>query len=62
MEKEDLTVNEMALRARSKKEMYQFLQVEGEIYLPPSSQVNWDYVADILSGEKNVRECLIIAI
>ena len=35
-----LNVNEISLHARSKKELYRLLQLDGNVILPPIAQVN----------------------
>ena len=48
MEPTALHVNQISAKANSKKEMYRILQLEGDVYLPPISQANHDYVSAIL--------------
>ena len=50
-----LNVNEISLHARSKRELYRLLQLDGDVYLPPLEQANHKYIADVLSGKKKVR-------
>ena len=50
-----MNVNVLAVVWQSKKEMYKILQVEGEIYLPPLEQTNHWFVAQIVTGEKQVN-------
>ena len=47
-------VKEMALKWTTKGEIYKVLTTTGEIYLPPIDQINWDYIRDILWGDKPV--------
>ena len=49
-----LKVNEISIHAKSKKELYRLLQLEGNIYLPPLEQANHKYISDLLSGKKKV--------
>ena len=44
-----------AIRARSKKEIYDFVRVEGEVLLPLISYCNHKFIKQIVSGEKKVR-------
>ena len=53
-----MNVNEIALHAKSKKELYRLLQLEGNIYLPPLEQANHKYISDILSGKKKVDDII----
>ena len=39
-----LTISEISLKARSKKEVYTILSIEGGIYLPPISDANQSYL------------------
>ena len=50
-----LKVQDVSIHARSKRELYRMLQLEGDVYLPPLSQANHDYVSGILSGKRKVR-------
>ena len=52
-DKNTLTVNQFRVAARSKKETYGILTIKGGKYLPLVSQINADYISDILSGNKN---------
>ena len=52
-DKNTLTVNQFRVAARSKKETYGILTIKGRKYLPLVSQINADYISDILSGNKN---------
>ena len=54
MEKQSMSLRQISVRARSKKEIYRILQLEGDVYLPPIIQANRKYVADIVSGKKMV--------
>ena len=55
MDQNMMNVNELAVVWQSKKEMYKILQVEGEIYLSPLEQTNHRFVAQIVTGEKQVN-------
>ena len=57
MEEEDkslIDVREMSLKCTSKREVYKVLSITGNVYLPPESQINSDFIRDILSGDKLV--------
>ena len=57
MEEEKLVnidVREMALKSTTKAEIYKVLTTTGEIYLLPVDQINYDFIRDILSGDKLV--------
>ena len=51
----DLHANEMKIHGRSKKELFNLLTIQGHYYLPPISQCNADFIAQIMTGEKKVR-------
>jgi hypothetical protein len=59
-DQDDLIMNEMAVHAQSKKEVYQILQIEGHVFLPPISQASSDYISDVLNGSKKVTMFLFI--
>ena len=57
MEEEKLItidVREIAMKCKTKGEVYKVLTTTGELYLQPIDQVNWDYIRDIISGDKQV--------
>ena len=54
MEKEQMNVRTITAKANSKQEIYRILQLEGDVYLPPKSQANHNYISEILSGTKKV--------
>ena len=51
MEK-SFTLNDVAIKARSKKEVYYVLTTEGGIYLPPIIDANSSYLKEIARGTK----------
>ena len=51
MEKE-ITINDISIHAKSKKEIYHVLTVEGGIYLPPMMDANKKYIQNIMRGHK----------
>ena len=40
MEKAKISIKQIWLKASSKKEIYRILQLEGDVFLPPSAEVN----------------------
>ena len=48
----EITINDIALHAKSKKEVYDVLTIEGGIYLPPIIDANRKYVQNIIRGYK----------
>ena len=51
MEKE-ITISDIALYAKNKKEVYDVWAIEGGIYLPPLMDANRKYVQNIIRGFK----------
>ena len=51
MEKE-ITINDIAIHARSKKEICHVLTAEGGLYLPPIMDANRKYIQNIVRGLK----------
>ena len=51
MEKE-ITINDIAIHARSKKEIYHVLTAEGGLYLPPIMDADRKYIQNIVRGLK----------
>ena len=49
-----LTINEVGSKAKFKLEVYRILTTEGGVYLPPSQQWNYNFIRDIITGEKRV--------
>ena len=49
---EVVDIREIALKWRSKHEVYMRLTVDGKIYLPKESYTNNDYIADIMQERK----------
>ena len=56
MEK-DITINDISLKAKSKKEAYSVLTSEGGIYLPPIGDSNKEYLRDTITGRKKFLYC-----
>ena len=51
MEKE-ITISDIAIHAKSKKEIFHVLTVEGGLYLPPINDSNKKYIQNIMKGLK----------
>ena len=47
-----LAISEISLKARSNKEVYTILSIEGGIYLPPILDANQSYLKGILTSKK----------
>ena len=52
-----LTIQQVGIKAKSKKEVYTVLTVEGGLYLPPLSDVNHKFLKSILLGDKKYLLC-----
>ena len=53
MEKE-ITLNDISIHAKSKKEIYHVFTVEGGIYLPPILDADKIYIRNIIRGYKKL--------
>ena len=51
MEKE-ITISDIVIHAKSKKEIFHVLTVEGGLYLPPINDSNKKYIQNIMKGFK----------
>ena len=49
------TVQDCAIKARSKKEIYEFLTIHGNVYLPLIQECNHEFISDIVQGIKKVK-------
>ena len=55
MEDRILTVQDCAIKARSKNEIYEFLTIQGNVYLPLIQECNHEFVRGIVQGTKKVK-------
>ena len=44
-------ISEISTHGRSKKEIYEILTMDANVYLPPIDQWNADFISDVISGE-----------
>ena len=51
---EDLNWQEVAVKGRSKREIYRILAMKRKYCLPPESQTNSAYIHDVMNGKKKV--------
>ena len=51
-ELKDIDIREVALKCRTKDEVYKKITVQGNYYLPNKSDINNNYIFDILQGRK----------
>ena len=58
MEEARITVLDLGIKARSKREVYRLLSTDGDEYLPPEKEANYDYLASILRGDKKVSSIM----
>ena len=49
-----INVKQICLKVSSKKEVYRMLQLEGNVYLPPPTETNHNYISKLISGKKKV--------
>ena len=47
-----ISINEVSLKTKSKKEIYDLLTTEGNIYLPPRCDTHHKFISQIICGEK----------
>ena len=52
-----MNINEVALKSKSKKEVYDLMTTEGDIYLPPLGDTNYKFIAQIMWGDKLYLKC-----
>ena len=60
----EITVNELGIKCRSKKEVYNLLWSEGGIYLPPIKDTNHKFISQLMGRQEafevlNVKVCTI---
>ena len=57
------TAAELGLKAQSKKELYNLLQTDVGINMPPTNEANAKYISDVVSGTKkhpfNANQCIV---
>jgi hypothetical protein len=49
-----INVNELSSKMKSKKELYNFLLRDGQVYLPPLGAVNVYFLKQLINGNKDV--------
>ena len=52
-----MPISEVALKTRSKKEIYDLITTEGEVYLPPMGDTHYKFISQIIWGEKLYLKC-----
>ena len=53
---EELNWQEVDVKARSKHELYTIIVTKGQCYMPPETQLIFDFIHDIMTGRKKVRD------
>ena len=53
-EKTPFTVTDISIKAKSKIELYRILTTEGDVYLPPSKEWNYQFIRYVITGKKLV--------
>ena len=61
MEQSNVNLNQLAIIARTKNEMYSILTKEANLYLPPQKETSIYFVREIIRGRKKVRNIYIIS-
>ena len=51
-----MSAQSFAAKFKSKKEIYNFLTIDGKVYLPPYETVSVYHMRDIVSGAKKVSD------
>ena len=54
---EEIQVSELGIKAKSKKEVYNLLYNEGDVYLPLIEDVHHKFISQILVGDKRYLKC-----
>ena len=49
-----MNVNDLSSKVKSKKELYNFLLRDGQVYLPPLGCVNVYFLKQLMNGNKDV--------
>ena len=49
-----MNVNDLSSKVKSKKELYNFLLRDGQVYLPPLTSVNVYFLKQLMNGNKDV--------
>ena len=58
-EKTPFTVTDISIKAKSKIELYRILTIEGDVYLPPSKEWNYQFIRVVITGKKLASSKLI---
>ena len=61
MERQKKSIKQISMRAKTMKEVFRILQLEGDIFLPPIAQTDKKYIAEILAGKKKVSKTVTVA-
>ena len=60
-----ITVNDLAVKCKSKTELYNVLMREGNVYLPPKQDATQKYLRELLLGKKSYvkwNEAIVIQV
>ena len=52
----EISVDQIVIKWKSKKEVYDLLSNEGGFYLPPLIDSNYKYISQVLVGDKKVMK------
>ena len=56
---EDISLEEVSLKAKSKREIYNLIVTSGNIYLPPIQSCNYKFLRELVTGVKKVHSLLV---
>ena len=51
---DEIIQNEISLKAKSKREIYNLLASSGGVYLPPMKDCNYKFIKELICGKKKV--------
>ena len=58
----EIQISQIGLKSRSKKEVYDLLWNEGDIYLPPIRYAYHKFISQVIIGEKKLLKCSAIKV
>ena len=58
----EITISELGIKRRNKKEVYDLLWNEGAVYLPPLKDSNHKFISQIIAGDKKFLKWLSVKV
>ena len=55
MDEQIITISQLGVERKSKKEVYQLMATEGRVYMPPLKLSNHEYIPGVIEGSVKVR-------